>query len=157
MRVWRLCHQRFAATAFDGEGARLYGGRWNHKGLPLVYCSATLSLAVLETLVHHRVTIPPPDFVAIPAELPAPIKSKTLIKILTPADLPADWRENPPPASLQQIGSDWLQSAATVALAVPSAIVPGECNYLLNPRHRDFARLAIGAPQPFPFDPRLWP
>lgn len=152
MRVWRLCHQRFASSAFDGEGARIYGGRWNHKGLPVVYSSATLSLAVLEVLVHHRVAIPPQDFVAIPAELPAKLKIKTLIA----AALPGDWRADPAPASLQQIGSDWLQSSSSLALAVPSASVPQEFNYLLNQSHADFARLAIGPPQAFPFDPRFW-
>ena len=152
MRIWRLCHQRFAASAFDGEGARLYGGRWNHKGLPLVYCSATLSLAVLEVLVHHRVAIPPQDFVAVPAELPARLKITTL----TMNDLPAAWQQDPAPAHLQELGSDWLRNASSVALAVPSVLVPQEYNYLLNPRHQDFARLVIGQPEPFPFDARLW-
>ncbi len=152
MRVWRLCHQRFATSAFDGEGARLYGGRWNHKGLPVVYCSATLSLAVLEVLVHHRVAIPPQDFVAVPAELPARLKITTL----TAADLPADWQQDPAPASLQELGSDWLHKATTVALAVPSVLVPQEFNYLLNPQHKDFSHVVIGKPEKFPFDARLW-
>ena len=117
MRVWRLCHQRFAASAFDGEGARLYGGRWNHKGLPVVYCSATLSLAVLEVLAHHRVAIPPKDFAAIPADIPTRLKITTL----TLADLPTGWQQDPAPATLLQIGSDWLRGASSVALAVPSA------------------------------------
>jgi RES domain-containing protein len=152
MRVWRLCQRRFAASAFDGEGARLYGGRWNHKGLPVVYCSATLSLAVLEVLVHHRVPIPPNDFVAVPAELPVRLK----ITALTTADLPAGWQEDPSPTALQDIGSDWLRNAASAVLAVPSALVPPEFNYLLNPRHKDFTRLVIGQPQTFPFDMRFW-
>ncbi len=152
MRIWRLCRKQSALSAFDGEGAKLYGGRWNHKGLPMVYASATLSLAVLEVLVHHRVPIPPPDFAAIPAELPAKLRIETI----RAADLPADWRDDPAPVRLQQIGSDWLRSLSSPALVVPSVIVPAEFNYLINPRHEDFVRLAIGAPQSFPFDPRFW-
>jgi len=152
MQVWRLGRKQFARSAFDGEGAKLYGGRWNHKGLPMVYASATLSLAVLEVLVHHRVPIPPPDFVAIPAEIPAKLRIETI----RAADLPADWRDDPAPMRLQQIGSDWLRSLSSLALAVPSVIVPAEFNYLINPRHPDFAQLAIGSPQTFPFDPRFW-
>ena len=152
MRIWRLCHKQFALSAFDGEGAKLYGGRWNHNGMPMVYASATLSLAVLEVLVHHRVPIPPPDFVAIPAQLPAKLKIETL----RAADLPSDWRDDPAPVRLQGIGSDWLRSQSSLVMAVPSIIIPTESNYLINPRHSDFAQLSIGAPQTFPFDPRFW-
>ena len=152
MRIWRLCHKQFAATAFDGTGAKLYGGRWNHKGVPAVYCSATLSLAVLEVLVHHRVPIPPNDFVAIPVDVPARLKIETCRL----ADLPADWSLDPAPARLQEIGSDWLHSLSSAVLAVPSALVQQEFNYLINPRHSDFGRLIIGPPQSFPFDPRFW-
>lgn len=152
MRVWRLCHQRFAATAFDGVGAKLYGGRWNHIGVPVVYCASTLSLAALETLVHHHAPIPPDDFVALPADLPPRLK----ISSIAMTDLPADWFRDPAPAQLQQLGSDWLRSLSSLALAVPSALVPQEFNYLLNPRHPDFQKLRIGEPQIFPFDQRLW-
>lgn len=152
MRIWRLCRKQFAHSAFDGEGAKLYGGRWNHKGQPMVYASATLSLAVLEVLVHHRVSIPPADFIAIPAELPAKLKIETV----RPADLPTDWRGDPAPVRLQEIGEGWLRSQSSLMLAVPSVIVPAEFNYLINPRHPDFAQLAIGTPQTFPFDARFW-
>lgn len=149
MRIWRLCRRQFAASAFDGEGAKLYGGRWNHKGLPLVYCSATLSLAALEVLVHHRVSIPPKDFVAIPADLPDKLKLQTL----RATDLPADWRNDPAPARLQEIGSDWLRSLAAVALAVLSAIVPEEFNYLLNPRHQTSLEPLLARHRYFPLIP----
>jgi RES domain-containing protein len=152
MQVWRLCRAQFAPSAFDGEGAKLYGGRWNHKGLPVVYASATLSLAVLEVLVPHRAPIPPEDFVAIPAELPDGIK----LTNIRAADLPADWQADPAPVRLQEMGSDWLRDLSSRVLAVPSAIIPLEVNYLINPRHPDFAQLAIGLPLAFPFDPRFW-
>ncbi len=151
MQVWRLCRTPFAPSAFDGEGAKLYGGRWNHKGQPMVYCSATLSLAVLEVLAHHRAPIPPQDFAAIPATTPPGLK----IEPIHIADLPTDWRDDPAPVRLQEIGSDWLRSLSSLVLAVPSVIVPSEFNYLINPRHADFAWLTISPPQPFPFDPRF--
>ncbi len=152
MRVWRLCRARLAATAFDGEGARLFGGRWNEKGVPVVYTSATLSLAALEVLVHHRVPIPPREFVAISVELPDDLQPET-IKL---AKLPRDWQADPSPRRLQQIGSEWARSSRSLLLAVPSALIPQEFNYLLNPRHQDFSRVKIARPRKFPFDLRLW-
>ena len=100
--------------------------------------------------MDHRVTIPPQDFAAIPATLLARLK----IAMFTLADLPVDFR--PPANGLQDLGSAWLRNATSAVLAVPSALVPQEFNYLLNPRHKDFARLVLGAPEPFPFDTRLW-
>ncbi len=94
MQVWRLCRARHATRSFDGEGARLYGGRWNHKGLPMVYTSATLSLAALEVLVHHRVPIPPFEFVALAAEIPPRLKIETF----RVQDLPTDWQTDPAPS-----------------------------------------------------------
>lgn len=152
MQVWRLCRARHLATAFDGEGARLFGGRWNPKGLPVAYTSATLSLAVLEVLVHHRVPIPPNDFIAISAEIPSRIK----IERISVADLPPDWQSDPAPMSLQNIGSEWLQRASSIVLAVPSALVESEFNYLINPRHPAFSRIKIGQAKLFHFDQRLW-
>ncbi|MGH9851922.1 MAG: RES family NAD+ phosphorylase [Blastocatellia bacterium] len=152
MRVWRLCRAKHAATAFDGEGARLFGGRWNEKGVPVVYASATLSLAALEVLVHHRVPLPPQDFVAISADFPQRVRLETIEE----ARLPRDWQADPPPRELQQIGSEWARSLRSLVLVVPSALISQEFNYLINPRHPAFARLKIAAPKPFPFDPRLW-
>jgi RES domain-containing protein len=99
MQVWRLCRARHASTAFDGEGARLFGGRWNHKGLPMVYTSATLSLAALEVLVHHRVPIPPFEFVALAADIPPRFKIETI----SIQDLPTDWQTDPAPIELQDL------------------------------------------------------
>ena len=152
MHLWRLCRAHHANSAFDGEGARLFGGRWNRPGFPVVYTSATLSLAVLEVVVHHRVPLPPQDFVALTAEVPARLKIATI----RGEDLPPDWRTDPVPARLPDIGSEWLQRGAALILAVPSAIIETEFNYLINPRHPDFARLKINPPKPFNFEGRLW-
>ena len=149
MRVWRLCKK--AHAAFDGEGARLAGGRWNRRGTAVVYASETLSLAALELLAHVDPALAPEDLVAIPAEIP---DSVALTRI-DPSDLPRSWRRAPAPESLARVGTDWVTAGTTAVLCVPSALVPRERNVLLNPRHADFAKIRIGAAEPFSFDPRL--
>jgi RES domain-containing protein len=149
VRVWRLCKREHAA--FDGEGARLAGGRWNRRGTRLVYTSESLSLAALEILVHCDPALLPPDLVAIPADIPDSLR----IERLDDASLPRDWRRSPAPDSLARIGSAWAAAAQTPVLSVPSAVVPRERNYLLNPGHPDFVKIRKGDPQPFSLDPRL--
>ena len=151
MRVWRICKAEHVATAFTGEGAMLYGGRWHHPETPVVYCSESRALAALEQLVHlHRARLPP-NFVCFPVEIPKDLASREVRR----EDLPAEWRRQPGPPELQDIGTRWAEASESVVLQVPSAIVPGEHNFLLNPRHPDFGRLAIGDPEPFAFDERL--
>jgi RES domain-containing protein len=101
--------------------------------------------------VHLDKDLAPPSFVAIPADIPddAPI---TRIRA---ADLVAGWRTSPPPQSLAEIGGRWLEAKHTLMLAVPSAIIPSDLNYLLNPLHPQFRRIRIGRPESFAFDPRL--
>jgi len=150
VRVWRICskkHQRF-----DGEGARLYGGRWNHVGTSVVYTSGSLSLAALELFVHVDIDIAPDDLVAVQADVPNSLAMET-IKI---EGLPKNWRRYPAPEALQDIGTAWATKASTAILAVPSAVIPEELNYLINPAHRDFKRIRIQKPLPFHFDPRMW-
>ena len=147
--AWRLTKTRYLATAWDGEGARRTGGRWNRVGTAVVYASGTLSLALVETLVHLPSGILP-AYSAQRADF-----DDSLVAILKDADLPPDWRRDPPPAASRAIGDAWAVAGTSAALRVPSVVVPMEFNYLLNPRHRDFARVTIGPPMPFPFDPRL--
>jgi RES domain-containing protein len=149
MRVWRLCNARHAATAFDGEGARQFGGRWNSPGKAAVYTAATRSLAALELLVYlFEVAQAPLGYVVIAAELPddLPIEHVAL------ADLPADWQRAP---SQAERGDRWLSAGRSAVLAVPSVVTPDERNYVLNPRHPDFRRIKVGSAAPFAFDPRL--
>lgn len=150
MTVWRLCSR--AHAAFDGEGARLAGGRWNQKGTAIVYASATLSLAAQEYFVHLDPAEVPKDLVAVSADIPEGVR----IKSLAVAGLPKKWREYPAPASLAAIGTAWARSLETAVLEVPSVVIPQEKNYLLNPAHPDFGRIARGRPVPFSFDPRMW-
>lgn len=151
-RVWRLTSVRHAERAFTGEGARLYGGRWNHAGTSLVYTSDTLSLAALEYFVHLEPDLAPDHLAARAAEIPDDIR----IPILSLADLPAHWRTYPAPERLKELGTGWARSRVSVALSVPSAVLPQERNILLNPLHPDFARLRLLPPEDFSFDPRMW-
>lgn len=152
MEAWRLTMSKHARRAFDGEGARLHGGRWNHAGLPAVYVAATVSLAALEYLAGVDVDLAPEPLVVIPVAWDAGVRTEAL----EPGKLPGDWRTYPHPESTRTLGDAWLERAATAVLSVPSAIVPQERIYVLNPRHPKFAQLRIGPPQPFAYDPRLW-
>ena len=147
--VWRLCAARHAKTAFSGEGARLFGGRWNDKGTPLVYTSSTLALSMVEILVH--VDEVPADFVAIRAEIPERVR----VERLPATRLPRNWRVHPAPSRLQAIGTEWALSSRSLALEVPSAIIPQEKNVLINPLHPDVGALRVHKPVRFTFDRRL--
>ncbi len=152
IRAWRLVPKIHAADAFSGDGARLKGGRWNHKGMPVVYVSENLALAVLEAFVSLSVCKSNIPYVYIPTEIPESV----LIEEFKPADLPKDWRELPPPASTKDMGANWAKSMRTPILRVPSAIIPIESNFVLNTYHPDFKKIKIGNPQTFSFDPRMW-
>ena len=149
-RAWRLVKARHAARAFDGEGARLHGGRWNSPGTRVVYVSSSRSLAALELLVHLEIAEALEHYVVIEVRIPT-----QSITRLDPRRLPPDWRSDPPPAALRALGDAWVRAARSVALEVPSVVVPEEANYLLNPAHPSFRRIAIGKPQPFRYDTRL--
>jgi RES domain-containing protein len=116
-----------------------------------VYVSETLALAALEYLVHVDPANVPGDLVSIPAEIP----DSVAIREVNLKNLPADWRAYPAPDALAQIGTAWTNAGSSAVLGVPSAVIPDERNYLLNPAHRDFPRIKIGVPQPFAFDSRL--
>lgn len=147
--VWRITTARFAQTAFSGEGARLYGGRWNPKGCEVVYTAESQSLALLELMVQDDPLRA--NYVLIPAALPADLRMMQI----DAGQLPGNWRTLSARDVLQAMGQEWIRNGQTAVLAIPSAVVPAERNYLLNPRHPDFARIAIGASQSLATDTRL--
>ena len=147
--AWRIVKQKHAATAFSGDGAAKTGGRWNSRGVPVVYASSTKSLAALETLVHLN---PPVPFKYVGFRLQF---DAALIERVPLNRLPADWRVEPPPPSTKAIGDAWARGVRSAVLALPSVIIPGESNYLLNPAHPAFKKISIGKPERFAFDPRL--
>lgn len=148
--VWRLVTSRFALDAFTGEGARLYGGRWNPKGVPMVYTAGSQSLAMLEMLVQDEPLRA--RYVMIPAVLPPHLR----IERVTPEQLPDNWRDTAARQDLQVLGGVWTRRQSSAVLAVPSAVIPSETNYLLNPLHPAFSRIEFGEPQDFVTDLRLF-
>jgi RES domain-containing protein len=117
-----------------------------------VYTSSTLALAALEMLVHLDPEEASREYVAVSAEIPPTVR----IAQLPPSDLPRSWRDHPAPPELAELGMRWVGRGETAVLAVPSAVIPQEPNYLLNPRHPAFKRIRVGKAEPFGFDPRLW-
>src|SRR5580658_1617758 len=141
--------RKFVGSAFSGEGARRYGGRWNSTGVAVVYTSSAISLAILEWRAHLS-QWPAPPSVIIELEFDASL-------VWSPAKLPANWKRWPSPKANAAVGDHWARSGRSAVLKLPSAIVPTEFNYLLNPAHPDFGKISLGRPQVFKADPRLGP
>ena len=148
--AWRIVKSRHADSAFDGEGARLYGGRWNSPGVSVAYASETRALCLLEILAGLGSVRPLASYVLIPAAF-----DESLVLEFQDHDLPGDWRQSPPLPSTQKIGDEWAGQLRSAILRVPSVFVPDEHNYLLNPAHPDFRRIQIGSPQEIEIDSRL--
>lgn len=140
--AYRLVKQKWLNFAFDGEGARRYGGRWNSRGKACVYLAGSESLAMLELMVHLD------DYSLLRHYTLLEVRLSTDGVLKLPGDqLPEDWRDEPAPPSTAEIGDSWLASRSSLALAVPSVVVPRELNYLLNPLHPEFEHLASQARQ----------
>jgi RES domain-containing protein len=150
--AWRLLPAKHQRDAFTGEGARIAGGRWSMRGTRAVYLASSLPLAALETLLFTGEAAQGIAYVAFRVEIP----DEVTVAVLPPAKLPSTWRVEPAPESVRRIGSEWVAAGAGALLQVPSAVLPQEWNYLLNPTHPDFAKLRISKPEPFQFNPRQW-
>jgi RES domain-containing protein len=135
---------------FSGVGAETFGGRWNTKGIAIVYTSESLALAAMEMLVH----LDEEDLRARYVKCRVTF-DESLISRIQMRSLPRGWRAIRAPAKLRALGDRWAIKSRSAVLAVPSAVVIGEWNYLLNPAHRDFAKISIGKVERFAFDPRL--
>ena len=148
--AWRIVKAKHLAGAFSGEGSRRFGGRWNSKGTAVVYTASSQALAVLEMLVHLETE----DLLKHYRLIPATFDSR-LVTTLDSKDLPPRWKRRPTPTAVRATGDAWVASARSPVLKVPSVVVPGESNYLLNVAHPDSRRIVIGKPQPYQFDRRL--
>ena len=147
---WRIVKAKRAKTAFSGEGARVYEGRWNSAGAAMVYCSEHLSLAALEILVHIQ-PIPIRDrFCAFRVSW-----DKAIMDAIDPKKLPQGWDQQPPGLASKGVGDAWIKSDRSGVLAVPSVLVPQERTFLLNPNHRDFLKIKIRNIGNFVLDRRL--
>jgi len=150
MRLWRLVKTRYAATAFDGEGARLHGARWNGVGVRVAYAADSSALAVLEVLVHLGKVSVLTSYSLVTGKLPS-----ALMEDLEESTLPAGWNASPAPPAVQSMGDAWIRSRRSLALRVPSAIVQGSYSVLINPAHPDVGQFVVEATTPYSFDARL--
>ena len=148
---YRIVAPRWADDALSGEGARKYGGRWNSPGQPLVYLGGSRALAALEMLVHLTTPLSRAKaYKIIQVTIPENLISEYPLHIL-----PENWRDYPATQLTQEIGDDWLQASGSLALRVPSILIPEESNILFNPLHPDFKEITHLRPTNFSFDPRL--
>jgi len=148
MRAWRLTRAAYASDPLSGRGAAIAGNRWNSPGTRVAYAAASRALAALEMLVHVTRETVPPDLVFVPVDLPDRLAREA-------TGLPADWADFPYGPDARRFGDRWVAAGGSLALLVPSVVVPAERNVLINPQHPAFARVRVGPAEPFEFDRRL--
>ncbi|MGO9262463.1 MAG: RES family NAD+ phosphorylase [Bryobacteraceae bacterium] len=145
--MYRLASRLYAAN--NSEGAQRYGGRWNLPGTPVVYTSATRSLAALEVIVHYGAI--PADYRIVVISLPESL----VIEKVELKDLPDGWPDEGSGAETANYGTEWARSLRTAVLRVPSAAIRAEHNYILNPLHPDFDIIRFDVPDTEHIDSRL--
>ncbi len=151
MIVYRITREKYHKD-ITGTGARIHGGRWNYKGIPILYASETRALSTLEYLVHTYYDLLPPKLKLLSIEIPT--ESNELI-IISPKELPKNWQRTPPPEILKKIGQKYLIEQNNLAIKVPSVIVPDEFNLAINPNHQEFRKVKIKKIEPYKLDLRL--
>jgi RES domain-containing protein len=151
IRAWRLVAAPYADRILSGGGAYRHGGRWNSHGRAVVYMSQSLSLCVLENLVHMVKMPMLRRFKSIWVDIPEP-----QIHTLAKKDLPPSWKAVPAPEATKKIGDQWFDEKISVVLKVPSTVIQNEWNFVLNPAHLYFGKLKIGDVRDFEFDERLY-
>jgi RES domain-containing protein len=151
MRVYRICKAQYAHD-LSGTGAERTGGRWNKRGTPMVYTSGSRALCVAEIAVHLPLGIIPKDFMVLTIEIPDSLPIGEIFE----SKLPKDWNSIPHGEETQETGEDFCRKLKYAVLKVPSAVVEGEFNFLINPRHPDAAKIRVKEVKPFSFDPRLF-
>lgn len=151
MKVFRLCREKYRKD-LTGKGAELFGGRWNSKGMPMLYTAQSRALCVVELAVRLPIGILPRDYYILTIGIPDSIP----VKELDANSLPVDWKGHPHHHTTQEIGDNFLNQKRELILKVPSAVVKGDFNFLINPAHSDFDRIEIVGSKPFKFDQRLF-
>ncbi len=133
-----------------GDGARMFPGRWNEAGVPMVYTATSRALAAMEMFVHLDPSVAPDDLVTVEIDAPEGLT----MEVVEVESLPERWRATE--LETAAIGTAWVRSGRTTMLRVPSAVVEGEWNVLLNPTHQDFSKIHFREPAPFGFDARMF-
>lgn len=151
MRVFRLSKKKYS-TELSGKGAAKSGNRWNSKGTEIIYSAQSRALAMAEVAVHLTLATLPSDYVMIEIDIPDEID----IKVLKQKDIPTNWNNHPPNISTQKIGDEFIDAMDYCILKVPSAVVQGDYNFLINPYHKNFNKITIYKVNDFPFDKRIF-
>lgn len=151
MKLYRIAREKYCSD-LSGEGARLYGGRWNSKGNAVLYTSEHASLAALEVLVNSPIRMLPSDLVLVEIAIDPPAEPG----IIKADELGRDWKSYPAPIFLKETGDSWIQGRSSLLMKVPSVVIPEECNVLVNPNHSAFEAVSVKSIKPFRFDQRLF-
>lgn len=151
MIVFRIAKDKYAHD-LSGRGAEKAGGRWNCKGYPVLYTCESRALAAVEFAVHTSLGFAQDLYRIVTIEIP----EDPSIYSISEKDLPDEWRQFPFPKSTQNIGTNWLRSSESLLMKVPSVVVQGDYNILVNPFHEDFKTVKIIASSVFNFDRRLY-
>lgn len=151
LTAWRIVEAKYKGKAFTGDGARIYGGRWNSKGVAMIYTAGSLALATIEIVVN----LPSPRLLEAFVRIPVYFTPDLVENLAPAAQLPGNWQSRPISPSTPAIGDRWIKEQRSAVLKVPSVVVPEEFNFLLNPTHPDFEKIEIGRPTVYHFDPRL--
>jgi RES domain-containing protein len=151
MTVFRLSKSKYSRD-LSGRGAEMTGGRWNSRGTPMLYTSQSRALCTTEIAVHIPLGIVPKDYEMISIEIPDSIK----IAVLKTSELPEGWNSIPHWNATQLIGDAFIREGKSLVLKVPSVVVPGDFNFLINPLHRNIAKITVISTELFTFDERLF-
>lgn len=151
MKVYRLSRRRFSFE-LSGKGASKFGNRWNSKGVEIVYTANSRALAMAEVAVHLTIATLPKEYVMMVIEIPDTLQIEE-IKI---SELNDGWNNYPHIKDTQKIGDKFIDTGKYCILKVPSAVVKGDFNYLINPYHTDFKKIKIEEVTDFPFDRRMF-
>ena len=148
MLVYRIANRKFAGD-ISGTGAAIFPGRWNKRGMPVLYTGESREIALLETLVNLPLGIAPPmDILTL--EIP-----DGSVTVFEPDALPANWADFPAPSILAEMAHSWIGAQSSIALRVPSAVIPQAYNVILNCTHPDYGRVKVVEREGFQLDPRL--
>jgi len=150
MLVYRIA-KRDVVRDLSGTGAKLFGGRWNHRGTAVVYTSETRALATVEFLVHLSLSNAPSGLMIATIEIPDSIVPEEVPR----GSLPRGWRDYPPPREVAELGTRWAKSNKSLLFRVPSAVVEQEYNILINPLHSEMPKVVLREVEAFEFDKRL--
>ncbi len=152
IRVYRIVREPFSKTPLDGEGSYRFGGRWSSPGTRIAYTAEHLSLAMIEYFVHIEASDPPKDLVVAAADIPDNVSRV----VLTAEMLPSNWRQVPAAPGLAAIGDSFAAECKSAVLVLPSALVPSESNWLINPLHVEFPEIQVHPAEPFRYDARFF-